>query len=473
MSMKLINSFVGSGLVNDHPNSVEGEGKESVTQMPDTCTKEMAVPPPSNFNDLHKSAGRVWHDDADFYSLHPNFDALGTWVADAPLLSSGDDVSTADSSPKCAGSVPPPPAQAVGASTRKAKGVRIKNAPLDCGPLRRCCICLEDKYAIKLRNSGDFCGKGTCADLFCASCIRMYFTEHVHASRFALLPASCITCRGRVATDKWSSCVELVTFEAYLQSAMNLVQLRCPECDVICSLFEESAIEDCATAIAEFIAISRHPASMRKAWDEYEVGKITPGDFIDALIEDGPSSLQDHQVEQRIGKDGLPYELDDFLLWYGDLDGRRMWEGAPVYRTAKRLDEDASCFTLHQFEELYSDTVDWERWETTNTPLKDITGILLMIKDIERRAALQVAFLRRYPMIKTPCCQVPFCFTCQLGGWHEGQTCKEIQALEAAVDVQFCPGCGVPTQRTEGCSDMVCLCGKHWCWEGDSDYDSD
>jgi len=69
MSMKLINSFVGSGLVNDHPNSVEGEGKESVTQMPDTCTKEMAVPPPSNFNDLHKSAGRVWHDDADFYSL--------------------------------------------------------------------------------------------------------------------------------------------------------------------------------------------------------------------------------------------------------------------------------------------------------------------------------------------------------------------------------------------------------------------
>lgn len=87
--------------------------------------------------------------------------------------------------------------------------------------------------------------------------------------------------------------------------------------------------------------------------------------------------------------------------------------------------------------------------------------------DLERRAALQLAHLRRLPKIRTPCCGCEMCFKCKITGHHEGFTCEEMQQKELELEVQFCPGCDVPTQRTEGCDHMVCLCGENWTWQGD------
>jgi len=39
--------------------------------------------------------------------------------------------------------------------------------------------------------------------------------------------------------------------------------------------------------------------------------------------------------------------------------------------------------------------------------------------------------------------------------------------MEKAKQAQLCPGCGVPTQRSEGCRKIMCVCGRVWEWEGD------
>jgi hypothetical protein len=42
------------------------------------------------------------------------------------------------------------------------------------------------------------------------------------------------------------------------------------------------------------------------------------------------------------------------------------------------------------------------------------------------------------------------------------------------LDAQYCTGCGVPTVRTDGCTEMLCVCGTIWEWEpeeGEDDCD--
>merc|ERR1712228_841662 len=80
----------------------------------------------------------------------------------------------------------------------------------------------------------------------------------------------------------------------------------------------------------------------------------------------------------------------------------------------------------------------------------------------ERAVALQLAFYRRYPFILTPCCRSRVCFKCKVSGHHVGQSCEERQASELAIEAQYCPGCGVPTVRSEGCSSISCVCGASW-----------
>ena len=88
-----------------------------------------------------------------------------------------------------------------------------------------------------------------------------------------------------------------------------------------------------------------------------------------------------------------------------------------------------------------------------------------LVGDPERRFALQLAWLRRYPKFASPCCGAPMCFKCKTAGHHPGRTCEEVQKAEAAIGVQCCPGCGVPTVRAEGCNHMICPCGHHWQWQ--------
>merc|ERR1712150_5667 len=99
--------------------------------------------------------------------------------------------------------------------------------------------------------------------------------------------------------------------------------------------------------------------------------------------------------------------------------------------------------------------------------MPDLIKVLKLIPDVERRCVLHMAALRMHPFVYTQCCQEPVCFKCKIAGHHSGLTCEEVQRRELEVEVQFCPGCGVPTQKTEGCKEMICHCGTKWEWKGD------
>jgi hypothetical protein len=104
--------------------------------------------------------------------------------------------------------------------------------------------------------------------------------------------------------------------------------------------------------------------------------------------------------------------------------------------------------------------------------LKYIKVAFSLLLDVERRFSAHLEFLRQYPKMYTACCNYEHCFLCKIEGHHEEQTCEEVQRGEMGASCQYCPGCNVPTLRSEGCNQILCVCGKNWEWEGD-DEDSD
>lgn len=92
--------------------------------------------------------------------------------------------------------------------------------------------------------------------------------------------------------------------------------------------------------------------------------------------------------------------------------------------------------------------------------------LLLLVDDIERRCTLLLQWLRRFPYFKTPCCESKMCFKCKTQGWHPGRSCEERmrKTMGSGASVQWCPQCGVPTVKSEGCDHIVCCCGASWTW---------
>jgi hypothetical protein len=77
-------------------------------------------------------------------------------------------------------------------------------------------------------------------------------------------------------------------------------------------------------------------------------------------------------------------------------------------------------------------------------------SLLRGIPDPERRATLQLAALRKYPAVASPCCLTTHCFGCATEGAHPGLSCVEVQlrrGAEAQEAVPY-PGCGLQVRRT-------------------------
>jgi hypothetical protein len=85
--------------------------------------------------------------------------------------------------------------------------------------------------------------------------------------------------------------------------------------------------------------------------------------------------------------------------------------------------------------------------------------------DVERRVNFQLTVLQMFPHFDVPCCSVPFCFMCKIMSHHVGLSCMNYQRFEMGTNCQYCPSCGVATMRSEGCSQISCVCGQSWTWD--------
>lgn len=97
--------------------------------------------------------------------------------------------------------------------------------------------------------------------------------------------------------------------------------------------------------------------------------------------------------------------------------------------------------------------------------------VLPLMLDLECRTRFLLSLYRTFPKFYALCCQYGHCFCCKVDQWHEGTSCEDKQQEELLIEAQFCPLCTIPTIRTDGCSDMLCVCGSSWQWQGDDDDD--
>jgi hypothetical protein len=86
------------------------------------------------------------------------------------------------------------------------------------------------------------------------------------------------------------------------------------------------------------------------------------------------------------------------------------------------------------------------------------------IDDSERRARLLLAFLYKFPNIKTRCHMWAMCFNCKRTGNHT--KCGEfMRASDESQCLVRCRNCRVMLMKVEGCNSVVCVCGFRLAWD--------
>lgn len=265
----------------------------------------------------------------------------------------------------------------------------------------KCCICLEQQSGAEPRQTG-LCGDHACSETFCHTCLEAYFSHAASYSRFTVLPVRCPAER----------CGRRVPTERWARLAPS-------------QSFQE--YEKGARNSLNYRCPSCHEADSL---------------LVDCVVD---QECRAHAVEEFLAQNRRSSFSAERLL-------RRCWAAFSIgTATADEvLDALLTVLGCHSILDLQA---------------RLFRQALGLIPDIERRCALHLACIRRHPLIWTPCCGVAVCLRCQIAGHHEGMTCEEVQRQELEVECQFCPSCGVPTQKTEGCDHIICLCGENWEWQ--------
>eukprot|EP00746_Dinoflagellata_sp_MGD_P165018 gnl/MRDRNA2_/MRDRNA2_94048_c0_seq1.p1 gnl/MRDRNA2_/MRDRNA2_94048_c0~~gnl/MRDRNA2_/MRDRNA2_94048_c0_seq1.p1 ORF type:complete len:472 (-),score=96.31 gnl/MRDRNA2_/MRDRNA2_94048_c0_seq1:231-1646(-) len=284
-----------------------------------------------------------------------------------------------------------------------------------CWSETRCVLQLQDSREVKIKpdylhswEQDDLlfgCGHADCSATLCIACLQRYFTDTVESTRYTVRSMRCPSplCRRRIPMEKWMPYVQPEHRALYIQGAQDLLNLRCADCDTTGTLLTDAVSSEERTAKLKVL---------------YSKAKGLGGvETIDALK---------RKWARYADGIGNADEVLDALL--------------------SMMQMGISDLVVKQPDVLNS--------------------ILELIPDVERRCTLHLECLRRCPKIVTPCCHSDFCWKCKISGHHEGLTCEEVQRAEIEVECQFCPGCGVATQKTEGCDHIVCLCGMDWTWDG-------
>jgi hypothetical protein len=292
-----------------------------------------------------------------------------------------------------------------------------------------CSVCLEPCACCVYS-----CMSDGCSGAMCLECTKDCVQNTIESSKYAV-PA--IRCPGRcfsnitnglwrgLLNDKFPQLTHEL-MERYEENASTLLSLRCGSCDETANfslkqtlVYREAedrvkATHDVLNLVAGGQKQTDEEALMKllTSWANFLSGKVEAKEMAMLLI----NHLHDGSRFIDEGEDVLSSDLDSFL---------------------------------HK-------------------------SVLPLILDLERRTSLHMAILRLRPKFYTICCcYYCHCFTCKVDGWHEGSTCEEQQQEELGIVAQYCPGCDIPTIRTDGCEDMLCVCGQYWSWDGEDNDESD
>eukprot|EP00397_Hematodinium_sp_SG-2012_P001094 GEMP01001095.1.p1 GENE.GEMP01001095.1~~GEMP01001095.1.p1 ORF type:complete len:1450 (+),score=284.27 GEMP01001095.1:132-4481(+) len=247
------------------------------------------------------------------------------------------------------------------------------------------------------------CGTDACIGTYCGDCLRHTALGMIDASLYACPYLKCPSCRNRVPSKMWKLLVSESAWEKYEANARAILNFRCPECDDVGTLLPEPKVEGAASSS---IPVKTAELDAWRLWDR----------------EEGPSHIIDAITAAMKGVDASSQNKDD------DNDEHKRLQ-APVAAN-------------HRFYSLVSD-----------------------VEDPERRCTLCLEWMRRHPFFLSPCCDAKMCFKCKTSGWHKGRGCEErMRKRMGTVGVQWCPKCGVPTVKSEGCDHIVCCCGASWTW---------
>lgn len=300
----------------------------------------------------------------------------------------------------------------------------------------QCSICLEHFDDVILAP----CGMNSCTAGFCRVCLSEHARHSLGELRYAVPVVRCPACRNRIPAKIWeplhgavdvgqidstamadeksapanitdTGTSEPSVYERIETAGKALLKVRCPGCHTTRDLFQYRPFNLSNAAAGD-------PFKLAEAWK-------------------GEEALRGVSGEQRL----------------------RVAQAAELFRRGGPAEA--------LLDALFSEDIK-KPGEIAEEPSKDVLSrykfMLRLITDLERAIALQLGFYRRFPLIRTPCCNAKMCFKCKVTGHHPGQSCEERQRAECAIEAQFCPGCGVPTVKGDGCNSIICVCGASWSW---------
>lgn len=347
--------------------------------------------------------------------------------------------------------------------------------------LSTCEICMDDAPCAA---PCTFAGTKDCSGTVCVPCLQQYLHTKIEASRFSAALIPCPVCRRRLPTHRWMPYATPKDVDVYLSSAAGVLTDRCQNCHtphsylVRDNLVSRGALRQSLADSLFGALLEDHKIALMKAWTRFENGTIDAQKLLAVIIQlspyfgprpiarDPPVVVVDPNVPEAPPCDfsGAP-EAPPFDL--GSIEGSSSRGG---FKKLSNVPDPSNPLkpppALEGLFHIYTkDKAD------TKGIINSMQGpqgskILRLVFDLERRIALQLAFLRKFPFISDQGCEckAPTCFKCKRKGHHIGKTCAEIQNAELLCEVQYCPQCKIATIKTEGCNAIICVCGAYWQW---------
>ena len=295
----------------------------------------------------------------------------------------------------------------------------------------RCAICFDECPNAQISSV-------CCIDKYCKSCFNQYVRTIVYSTFYTIPTIKCCLCLKRICSRKWM--IDLIDpFEYILKFELNaksLLKIRCCYADQAIFAILKNDVYPIQKTVLDVFVLSYSEFTSHVP----EIVGYLPIRRIEQIIISWIQLLNDE------------ISCSDFVNYIS------------LFMT-KIVNTNIKGYFSFEYIEDFN-----QRIENLVLP-KYLRNLFIKIIeliypiDIELYYKLQVSLLNKYPMIWTPCCQEPLCYSCNISNHHNDKTCEEYRSVELMVGgIQLCPDCHVSTVRTEGCVQMNCVCGKRWNW---------